>query len=1598
MLFRAFAVAVAALCLANPCLAITRSWTGAASALWSDPANWSPAAVPAPEDSLVFPVGVARTSMTNDLPANTAVGPMHFASSYTLSGNALTLTGNLTFDQGTYPNFVCMVPLRLGANVRLGAAITSEYWGAIDVNGHALAIDSYNTRLAAPVNGSGTITIHGSGITIEQGGAFSGAIVGSVNVAGSIPDASFTGVLTGSGTVGAVNNAGGLSPGAKNPAYTSDPHSIGTLNTKSLALNATFSVDLIPGGTSDEVRVTGSVTLGGQPLWVTVPAGSVGAGQSFTIIDNDGSDAVSGTFLGLAEGASIAVPGGSLTISYRGGDGNDVVLSTAHATKTWTGAVNALWSNAGNWSPASIPAAGEPLIFPAGVARNVMTNDLPAGTAVGAMDFRADYTLNGNALTLTGDLTFDQSTYTNFVCNVTLVLGAPVRLGTAITSDYNGAIDVNGHTLTIDSYNTALRALRGSGAIVVTGSGVSILESGTFDGTITGTVELLGALPNADLTGGLSGSGTVGTVNAVGAFYPGSKNPAYTSDPHTIGTFHTQSLSIAGPFHVDLVPGAASDHVLVTGGVTLSGNTFGGDTPGNTLAVTVASGGIASGQTFVLIDNDGTDAVNGTFDGLPEGTQISFPGGSAVTISYRGGDGNDVVLTAVSALKTWTGANGDLWSTPGNWSPAGVPASGEPLVFPAGPHTSMTNDLPAGTAVGPLHFGAAGYTLNGNALTLTGKLTFDWNTRFTTTVPLTLGASVRLGAAITSDYHGAIDVNGHTLTIESYNTTLHGTLDGSGAVVVEGAGISIRSGGAFSGTITGSVDVAGSLPNANMHGLLTGDGTVGAVTADSLSAGSKNPAVTSDPHTIGTLRTQSLAIDGPLFVDVTGSGASDRLDVTGAVTLGGGELHVSVPTGSPAAGQTFTIIDNDGADAVAGTFDRYLEQALIDLAPWMFRISYAGGDGNDVVLTAIERTEVTPEQLAEITRYGEEARISARVTARNGVPTGSVTFTDNNDVVSVVPLVNGTAVLDVALDPGEHSIGAVYEGTQLFAPSFTAIRHLVLRGNTTSSVTVPKTLVYGDPVQLAVGVQPVAPAEGVPTGAVILAANGAPLGSAALNGGTATIASGVLDAGTYTIAADYEGDSHFEPSSSMASVTVQKAPTVTDATASNGTLTVQVTAAQRPALAVTGMVTVSENGAVLAQQPVAGGAVAVALDALPSGDHHLTISFAGSSNFEPSSATVVYSVGPPQAFVRNVAVLETDAEQSVTLSVELTAITTETVSLGWATADGTANAGADYRAASGSLVFGPGETVKTITLQIAGDDTAEADETFAVRLTSALGEAAGTVTIVNDDLTYRAAYGLVYANAATGPLTLDLYTPSEGNGPFPLIVWVPGADAYDAEGPVPPALRETSRGYAVAVVRYRPVHVARFPAQLDDLRNAVRWLRANAGQWQLDTDHIAAWGASAGAHLASLLGTMNDGSVQAVVAWGGASDLLRLQSDGASGACRTSYDDRTSPQSQLLGCALPSCMQSASAASPLSHVSADDPAFLIMHGDDDCVVPFAQSTRLYDALRAAGVVATLHRIDGGAPSTWTAPRGMAEVEAFLDAQLKRGPMKRRAVR
>jgi len=182
------------------------------------------------------------------------------------------------------------------------------------------------------------------------------------------------------------------------------------------------------------------------------------------------------------------------------------------------------------------------------------------------------------------------------------------------------------------------------------------------------------------------------------------------------------------------------------------------------------------------------------------------------------------------------------------------------------------------------------------------------------------------------------------------------------------------------------------------------------------------------------------------------------------------------------------------------------------------------------------------------------------------------------------------------------------------------------------------------------------------------------------------------------------------------------------------------------------------------------------------------------------------------------------------------------------------------------------------------------------------------------------------------------------------------------------------RGYAIASIEYRLSGEARWPAQIHDCKAAVRWLRAHAAEHGLDPERIGAWGASAGGHLACLLGTASDprlegdeggedergvsSRVACVCSFFPITDLPTLDVD-------PDQDGRISfAMKRLLGGPVAEHLDLAREASPLTHAGAGDAPTLLFHGDADRVVPIAQSRLLDARLREAGVPCELIEIEG----------------------------------
>ena len=233
-----------------------------------------------------------------------------------------------------------------------------------------------------------------------------------------------------------------------------------------------------------------------------------------------------------------------------------------------------------------------------------------------------------------------------------------------------------------------------------------------------------------------------------------------------------------------------------------------------------------------------------------------------------------------------------------------------------------------------------------------------------------------------------------------------------------------------------------------------------------------------------------------------------------------------------------------------------------------------------------------------------------------------------------------------------------------------------------------------------------------------------------------------------------------------------------------------------------------------------------------------------------------------------------------------------------------------------------------------------------------------------------------YRRIGDKSLTLDLYG-RPADSALPLVIWVHSGAWRMGDNKHPPAVPLlTGSGFAVASITYRFSQEALFPAQIQDCKAAVRWLRAHAHEYNLNPDKIGAWGASAGGHLVALLGLAEDvpafedgdyldqsSQVQAVCDWYGPTDFLQMDSH-ALDSSPFPHDAADSPESQLVGGPIQENRDKVAAANPITYITEGHPPFLIMHGDQDPLVPFHQSQLLYEALASTGVAVTFRPVAG----------------------------------
>ena len=682
-------------------------------------------------------------------------------------------------------------------------------------------------------DGTGTLTLNGNntytGTTVLYADALTPG--GPLLVNGSQPQSpvaiSNGCTLGGTGVVGTVTVASGgtVSPGASTGILTS--------SNVTWSAGSTFRVELngaTPGTGHDQINVRGLVSLGGATLNVSVGF-TPEPGQSFVILNNDFTDAVSGTFAGLANGATLTAGGFTFLVRYNGGSGNDIVLADTR------------------------PPA--PLV-PFGSVWKYLDDGSDQGAGWRATNFNDSAWAAGPAQLGYGD--GDEATVVSY---------GPNPSSKYVTTYFRRAFTV---VSPADFGCLLLRLVRDDGVVVYL-NGVEVLRDNLPAGTVT--------------------NGTPAT------------------------TF------LAAPYETNVFVAGISAAALVTGT--------------NVLAVEIHQ----------------SDAFS---------TDISFD--LELTGSLAGGP-------ACVQRRVWNGPAGNQpnnlrWTRPANWVGNAAPSPGDILHFPAGAmQLTNLNDFSAGTRFHSLEFGGLGYRLQGAGVVVENGLTEIPQITGTGSNVLELALTLATNQSVTpyfsgGSYHiGDVATGGHVFSWDWGNGTIAGGLSGGGGLVmvpgtnVRLAGTNTHTGTNFAGGSSLVVDGAVTASTILLtSGSLSGTGTLSVIQC---AGGLLAPGVIG--AAAGTLTASNVTLSPSATFSVrleNTNGGHSRLSVFGPVNLGGAQLAWTALAGfTPAPDHATRIIDNDGADAVQGTFDGLPEGEIILIANLPHFVSYRGGDGNDVVLTVV---------------------------------------------------------------------------------------------------------------------------------------------------------------------------------------------------------------------------------------------------------------------------------------------------------------------------------------------------------------------------------------------------------------------------------------------------------------------------------------------------------------------------------------------------------------------------------------------------------------------------------------------------------------------
>lgn len=426
---------------------------------------------------------------------------------------------------------------------------------------------------------------------------------------------------------------------------------------------------------------------------------------------------------------------------------------------------------------------------------------------------------------------------------------------------------------------------------------------------------------------------------------------------------------------------------------------------------------------------------------------------------------------AAAAVRTWSGAANNLWSTPGNWD-TGVPVAGDDLVFPAtSANKSNVNDLATGTSFNTITLQNNGYTLSGNTVAVTAGIANNF-TFGTNIINLDLDLSTA-GVIQFTGNNATLNVNGDVTlgaagVVLASRVNVFGVISGPGGVTVNGANpvVSLRADNVYGGvtTVQGPVQIDGQQPSSAVSvstagGHLSGIGAVGDVTATANVVPGPGSGAFAGYFDTGNLDLRSAS---RLRLDLKGPRAGisyDRVRVTGSVALSGTALtQIGFDTFKPAIGQVFLAVANDGDDPISGTFNGLAEGASITVGTVTVQISYVGGSGNDITFTTLVGDATNGAPHAQDESYDAFTDTLLQIVAPGLL--ANATDPDNDGLLIVdfdaASEMGGTVEVDVD-GAFTYQPPATFVGTDTFRYTIADVRGATAEASVFLNVAVPPT-------------------------------------------------------------------------------------------------------------------------------------------------------------------------------------------------------------------------------------------------------------------------------------------------------------------------------------------------------------------------------------------------------------------------------------------------------------------------------------------------------------------------------------------------------------